>query len=54
MAKFKGSRLAKSAGVSIAAPPAPKPCTACGGSGRYDCVGSPKCTACNGTGKETK
>lgn len=30
-----------------------RPCSACGGSGRYDDNGSPKCDVCNGTGKET-
>lgn len=27
-----------------------KKCTACNGSGYYDCDGSPKCDSCNGTG----
>ena len=29
-----------------------RPCTACGGSGRYDSRGSPKCGSCGGTGRE--
>lgn len=43
-------RRAIASGKSEKAKAAPKPCVACGGSGRYDAKGSPTCGSCNGTG----
>lgn len=50
----KKMRQAIELGKKLAGEKSDEPCSACGGSGRYDVAGSPKCSACNGTGRQPK
>lgn len=50
----KKMRQAIALGKKLADEQRDGPCSACGGSGRYDSVDSPKCGACNGTGRQQK
>lgn len=50
----KKMRQAIALGQKLADKQRNEPCSACGGSGRYDVAGSPKCAACGGTGRQPK